>query len=146
VNERTVYRYFPSERALRDAVMARMQQEAGVDLDALSLEGVQEVATRILEYASAFPIAPRTPPDPTIVDANERQRAALLAAVAQSAPDWPQADRAVAAAMLDVLWSPVSFERLVTDWELEPKEAILAITWTIALIERALGDGPRPRS
>ena len=50
------------------------------------------------------------------------------------------------AAMLDLLWSPVSFERLVTDWELEPKEAIVAITWTIGLIQRALKEGPRPRS
>ena len=144
VNERTVYRYFPSERALRDAVLARLEQEAGVDLDGLTLEGVQDVAARILEYASTFPIEPRTPRDPTVAAANARQRAALVAAVRRSATRWPPVDRTIAAAMLDVLWSPVSFERMVTDWELDPDEAIVGITWTISLIQRALEDGPRP--
>lgn len=144
VNERTVYRYFPSERALRDAVLARLEQEAGVELDGLTLEGVRDVAARILEYASTFPIGPRTPRDPTVAAANARQRAALLAAVRQSAAGWPPVDRTIAAAMLDVLWSPVSFERMVTDWELDPDEAISGITWTIGLIQRALDDGPRP--
>jgi len=144
VNERTVYRYFPSERALRDAVLARLEQEAGVELDGLTLEGVQDVAARILEYASTFPIEPRTPRDPTVAAANARQRAALVAAVRRSATRWPPVDRTIAAAMLDVLWSPVSFERMVTDWELDPDEAIVGITWTIGLIQRALEDGPRP--
>lgn len=144
VNERTVYRYFPSERALRDAVLARLEQEAGVDLDGLTLEGVQDVAARILEYASTFPIEPRTPRDPTVAAANARQRAALVAAVRRSATRWAPVERTIAAAMLDVLWSPVSFERMVTDWELDPDEAIVGITWTIGLIQRALEDGPRP--
>jgi hypothetical protein len=47
--------------------------------------------------------------------------------------------------MLDVLWAPVAFERLVTDWDLDPKEATAAITWTIGLIQRALYEGPRPK-
>ena len=144
VNERTVYRYFPSERALRDAVLARLEQEAGVELDGLTLEGVQDVAARILEYASTFPIEPRTPRDPTVAAANARQRAALVAAVRRSATRWAPVERTIAAAMLDVLWSPVSFERMVTDWELDPDEAIVGITWTIGLIQRALEDGPRP--
>jgi AcrR family transcriptional regulator len=144
VNERTVYRHFPSERALRDAVLARLEQEAGVELDGLTLEGVQDVAARILEYASTFPIEPRTPRDPTVAAANARQRAALVAAVRRSATRWPTVDRTIAAAMLDVLWSPVSFERMVTDWELDPDDAIVGITWTISLIQRALEDGPRP--
>src|SRR4029077_20529117 len=37
VNERTVYRYFPSERALRDAVLVRLEQESGVELDGMRL-------------------------------------------------------------------------------------------------------------
>ena len=32
VNERTVYRHFANERALRDAVIHRLEQHAGVDL------------------------------------------------------------------------------------------------------------------
>lgn len=144
VAERTVYRYFGSERELRDAVMSRMEREAGIELEGLSLEEVQDVAARIFDHVAKFPIEPRTPRDPTLAAANERQRTALLEAVRRAATGWHQRDRVIAAAMLDVLWAPVAFERLVTDWELGPKEATAAITWTIGLIERALYEGPRP--
>lgn len=145
VSERTVYRYFASERALRDAVMERMQHEAGIELEDLSIERVHEVAAQIFEYVAKFPIAPRTPMDPTVAAANERQRVALVEAVQAATTRWQPRSRLMAAAMLDVLWSPVAFERLVTDWQLDAREASAAITWTIGLIERALHDGPRPR-
>jgi AcrR family transcriptional regulator len=144
VVERTVYRYFPTERDLRDAVMARLAEEATVDLEALRLDRVQDVAARIFQYVSTFPIAPRTPPDPTVAAANARQREALLGAVRQATTRWPAADRTIAAALLDVLWSPVSFERLVTDWGIESQDAITGVTWVIGLIQRALDEGPRP--
>jgi hypothetical protein len=67
-----------------------------------------------------------------------------LDAVKRATKGWRPRDRVIAAAMLDVLWAPVAFERLVTDWELDSKEATLAITWTIGLIQHALADGPRP--
>jgi AcrR family transcriptional regulator len=145
VNERTVYRHFPTERDLRDAVLDRMRAEAGVDLERLDVDRVQEVATRIFEYVSNFPLEPRTPRDPTVGAANARQRDALLAAVTQAADDWPAEDRVVAAALLDVLWSPVSFERLVGDWGIDPKDAIAGISWAIGLLQRALGEGPPAR-
>ncbi len=145
VTERTVYRYFGSERELRDAVMDRMQRDAGIELEGLSLEQVQDVATQIIEYVARFPVEPRTPRDPTVAAANERQREALLGAVRRATKGWRARDRAIAAAMLDVLWSPVAYERLVTDWQLDPKDATVAVTWTIGLIEHALHEGPRPR-
>ena len=40
------------------------------------------------------------------------------------ADDWSSDDRVAAASMLDVLWSVVSYERLVVDWGVEPKDAI----------------------
>lgn len=144
VSERTVYRYFANERELRDAVMARMERDAGIELERLTLEQVQEAAARILRYVSSFPIEPRTEPDPTVQAANERQRAALLRAVRPATKGWRARDRAIAAAVLDVLWAPVTYERLVTDWQLPPADATRAITWTIDLVQRALRDGPRP--
>ena len=145
VTERTVYRYFASERELRDAVMDRMEQDAGIELEGLRVDRVQEVAARIFDYVAKFPIEPRTPRDPTVAAANERQRRALLDAVQEATTRWSPRARTMAAAMLDVLWSPVAFERLVTDWDLDAREATAAITWTIGLIERALHDGPRPK-
>jgi AcrR family transcriptional regulator len=144
VNERTVYRYFTSERELRDAVMGRLEEEAGVDVEGLRLEAVADVTAQIFEYVSSFPLEPRTPRDATVAAANQRQREALLAAVAPSTVEWSPVDRALAASMLDVLWSVVSYERLVTDWELDPQDAIRAITWVIRLVEDAVREGRRP--
>jgi AcrR family transcriptional regulator len=144
VNERTVYRHFANERELRDAVLARLQEEARVELEGLALEDLRDVTSRIFEYVSSFPLEPRTPRDPTLTAAGRRQREALLAAVAPATKEWPGADRTLAAAMLDVLWSLASYERLVADWKLEPKEAIRGVTWLMALVEDAIRSGRRP--
>jgi AcrR family transcriptional regulator len=144
VNQRTVYRHFANERELRDAVMARLEQEAGVALEGLALEDIQPHSARILEYVSAFPLESRTPDDPTLLGAHRRQRDALLAALAPTTTDWSDGDRAVAAGMLDVLWSVASYERLVADWGLDPQDAIAGVTWVIGLVEDAVRNGRRP--
>jgi len=144
VNERTVYRHFENEGELREAVMARHQQEAGVDLEGMDLENLQKITTRILSYVSSFPLEPRTPRDPTLMAAGRRQREALLAAVAPATRDWSEGDRTVAAAVLDVLWSVASYERLVADWKLDSDEAIRAVTWVMGLVEDAIRGGNRP--
>jgi AcrR family transcriptional regulator len=144
VNERTVYRHFANERELRDAVMTRLEQEASVDLEGLTLEGAREVTARIFQYVSSFPLVPRTPRDATIAAASERQREALFGAVAPLTKKWSEGDRTLAAATLDVLWSVTSYERLVADWDLDPKEAIRAVTWVMRLVEDAIRQGRRP--
>ncbi|MFI5041830.1 MAG: TetR/AcrR family transcriptional regulator [Acidimicrobiales bacterium] len=144
INERTVYRYFASERELRDAVMQRFEAEAGVELQGLRLEDLANAMTRIFEYASAFPLVPRTPRDPTVAAANVRQRAALLAAVGPWTEACSEVDRAIAAGVLDVLWSVASYERLVVDWEIDPKEAIRGIGWAIGLVEDAIREDRGP--
>jgi AcrR family transcriptional regulator len=144
VTERTVYRHFATERDLRDAVLARLEDEAGVDLEGLRLEDVSAVTTRTFEYVSSFPLEPRTPSDATTKAASERLRSALLGAVAPSTRDWPEDDRTLAAATLDVLWSLASYERLVAGWGLDPQDAITAVTWAIGLVEDAIRQGHRP--
>ena len=67
--------------------------------------------------SSSFPPDARPPLDPTLQEAKRRQQEALLAAVAARAATWSEADRTVAAAVLDVLWSVASYERLVVDWQ-----------------------------
>ena len=146
VNERTVYRYFATERELRDAVLERFEEESGVEVEGLELQDVAAVTARMLEYVSSFPVEPRTPRDDTVAAANARQRAALLAAIEPLTEAWSPADRAVAAAVLDVLWSVVSYERMVVDWELAPEDAIRGLTWTIQLVEAAVRAGVVPRA
>jgi AcrR family transcriptional regulator len=144
VNERTVYRYFASERALRDAVMAQLEEEAGVDLDGLTLDGLPKFTAQILEFVSSFPLGPRTTDDPTLTSTGQRQRDALLSAVAEPTDDWPDVDTRLAAALFDVLWSVGAYERLVADWELDPSDAIRAVTWAMALLTDAITEGRRP--
>ena len=146
INERTVYRHFSNERKLRDAVLLHFEEEAGIELPGLRLEEIGDLTRRMLEYVSAFPFAPRTPRDPSVAAANKRQRAALLAAVAQRTKRWPAKDRAIAAGMFDVLWSTVSYERLVVDWKLDSEDAIRGITWVMGLIEAAIRNRQRPDS
>jgi AcrR family transcriptional regulator len=145
VSERTIYRHFPGEREFHDAVMQRLEEQADVTLEGLRLEDVADATARVFAHVSSFPMVPRTPPlEPTLTATDQRRRAALLNAVAPAAGGWPEADRRMAAGMLDVLWSVTSYERLVAAWELTPEQATTAITWVIALIEAAVREGRVP--
>jgi AcrR family transcriptional regulator len=144
VNERTVYRHFGNERGLRDAVMHRLEEDAGVDLGSLGLGDIAMAAARIFEHVSAYPLEARAPSDPTLSGAHQRQREALLRAVTAETNGWSEADRTTAAAVFDVLWSVASYERLVNGWQLDRDHAVRSITWAIGLIEEALRNGRRP--
>jgi AcrR family transcriptional regulator len=144
VNERTVYRYFGSERGLRDAVMHRNEQEAGIELAGMELADIVTVATQIFDHVAQYPREPRPPLDPTLVAAKERQHESLLAAIAERAGQWSDEERTVAAAMFDVLWSVAAYERLVIDWEIDHDRAVEAVAWVIGLVEEAVRDGRGP--
>jgi AcrR family transcriptional regulator len=144
VNERTVYRCFVNERGLRDAVMHRLEEQAGIDLEGMGLGDISDVTARILTHISAYPREARPVLDPTLKDASRRQREALHKALAQWTGEWAESEKETAAAMFDVLWSVASYERLVVDWQMEDDDAIRVITWTIGLIEEAVRQGRRP--
>jgi AcrR family transcriptional regulator len=144
VNERTVYRHFSSERDLHDAVMRRLQEEAGDPLEGLTLQDFPAVVARLFDYLSSFATRPHTTTDPTFAAVDERRRQALLAAVEPSTAGWSDEEREMAAALLDVLWSVVSYERLVAVWGIGAEQATEAITGLIRLLVDAIGDGRRP--
>lgn len=144
VNERTVYRYFGNERGLRDAVMNRLEEKAGIELEGMRLEDVAGFAARIFSHVSAYPGRPKPSLDPTLSDASVRQKNALSAAVAERTPGWTDAERTSVAALLDVFWNVATYERLVTDWELDRDQAIETVSWAIGLVEDALRAGRRP--
>jgi AcrR family transcriptional regulator len=144
VNESTVYRYFSTERRLRDAVMRRLEEEAGVDVDELRLDTFADVINRVFTYLASFPATQPTIDDPTFADIDQRRRESLLAAVARSTAGWTDLDREMAAAVLDVFWSVPTFERMITAWELDAQRAARAVSWVIGLIETAVRDGNRP--
>ena len=143
VNERTVYRHFTNERGLRDAVMHRLEEQAGIDLDDAAPRGHRRRGPRIFASVSAH----RSPA------ARRSTRRSARPASASARPcsgRWAHRHRvdrgrpAVAAAMFDVLWGVAPYERLVADWGLDPEQAVAGITWVIGLIEEAVRDGRGP--
>jgi AcrR family transcriptional regulator len=144
VSERTVYRHFANERTLRDAVMHRLEEEAGIDLSALRLGGIAGVVRRTFEHLSAYPIPLRAPLDDTLQETDRRRRSALLEALAPYAATWDDAERELVAALFDVLWSNASYERLVADWHIEPTTAAAGSAWVAKLVAGAVEEGSRP--
>jgi AcrR family transcriptional regulator len=144
VSERTVYRHFGNERGLTDAVMHRLEQEAGIDLEGMGLADIATVASRTLGHVATYPMEPRPPLDATLVDANRRQKEALLGAVEAATGSWPEEHRILAAALFDVLWSVEAFERLVGDWRIDSGDAVRGLAWVIGLLEREVRAGREP--
>jgi AcrR family transcriptional regulator len=146
VSERTVYRHFPTERELRDAVMRRLEDEAGVSYEGLRLDDLAAVTALVFSARASFAASPTVVDDPTFVAEDRLRRDALRDAVAAVAPDWTAVEREMAAGLLDVLWNVPSFERLVVQWGLDPEDATRAIEWAIGLVVGALrAGGPSPR-
>jgi hypothetical protein len=125
--------------------MHSLEEQAGIDLGSLRLEDVVEFTVRTLRHVSDYPRLPRAQLDPTLTDANQRQHDALIRAVTAEAEDWGEADRVLAAAVLDVLWSVASYERLAVDWQLPPGDAIRGLTWAVRLVQDAITRGDRVR-
>jgi hypothetical protein len=95
--------------------MARLEQEAGVALDELRLDDLRHFT----QPSGLRVVVPARPADHARPDADGRARShARRAAGRGAAGQWPlvRRDRTIAAAMLDVLWSVGSYERLVADW------------------------------
>jgi hypothetical protein len=50
----------------------------------------------------------------------------------------------MAAAMLDVLWTPLSYERLVGNWGFDMGTATQAVIWAVDVVVQAIRDDVRP--
>ena len=84
VSERTVHRYFSTERKLRDAVLDRLVQESGVTLEGLELRDFAGIVARVYEYLSSFAVSPVSVNDPSFATLDQQRRAALRSAVVHS--------------------------------------------------------------
>jgi AcrR family transcriptional regulator len=144
VSERTVYRHFTTERELRDSVMRRLEEEAGVSYDGLALDDLADVTALVFSSLSSFAVSPTVVDDPTFVAEDRLRQDALREAVRGAARDWSDIERDRVAALLDVLWNVPSFERLVVRWGLDADDATRAVSWAIGLLVDAIGKGLRP--
>ena len=140
VGERTVYRHFPTERHLHDAVMQRLESEAGVSYEDVDLDNLAETTARVFASLQRFSVheSVPTPHDAAFVSSDQRRRDALLRAVSDAGGS--ESRQRVIAGLLDVLWSPASYERLVGVWGIEGAEATRAIEWLMAKVVSAVDD------
>lgn len=146
VGERTVYRHFPTERHLHDAVMHRLESEAGISYEDVDLANVGDVAGRVFASLQRFSVrnSVEAPQDPTFVGVDVRRREALTRAVSAAAPGWSAAEQQVTAGLLDVLWNVPSYERLVGEWGIDGADATRAIGWLMAKVVTAIEDDDPP--
>ncbi len=146
VGERTVYRHFPTERHLRDAVMQRLEEEAGISYEEVDLDNLTEVTARVFATLHTFAVEDsiQQPEDPTFGAVDDRRRRALREAVAAAAPQWSDAQQETAAGLLDVLWNLPSYERLVRGWRFDGERATDSLVWLIEMVIQAIHDDVRP--
>jgi AcrR family transcriptional regulator len=138
VGERTVYRHFPTERHLHDAVMQRLEAEAGVCYENVNLDNLAETTARVFAALQRFSVRESfaAPDDDAFVSSDQRRRDALLRAVSDAGAS--ETRQRVAAGLLDVLWSPASYERLVGSWGLDGADATAATAWLMAKVVAAI--------
>lgn len=144
VSERTVQRYFPTERQLRDAVIERLVEESGVDLEGMALGEFHHVIELMYSHLSSFSIKPEKVEDPTFASIDQYRRDMLMAAATRAMPDNDEADTRALAAAMDVFWNPMLYERLVEAWQLPPERAVQTITWLVRLVSEAAHSGDHP--
>lgn len=124
VSERTVYRHFPTQRDLHEALMTRINQDAAISYEELAIGDVAELVGRLFTSLSTFGQALDAQPRPSeaAIAMNRERMQALLEACG--------GDRRLAA-LLDVLWSTDTYERLSTTWRMSTEDAIDAVTWAL---------------
>jgi AcrR family transcriptional regulator len=146
VGERTVYRHFPTEQHLHDAVMQRLESEAGISYEDVDLTNLPDVTARVFASLQRFSVRESvpTPRDAAFVSSDQRRREALLRAVSGASPHRPEQEQRTMAGLLDVLWSPASYERLVGVWGLDGADATRAIEWLMARVVEAIEDDDPP--
>jgi AcrR family transcriptional regulator len=148
VGERTVYRHFPTERQLHDAVMERLETEAGIHYEDVGLANLSDVTGRVFASLQRFTVRDtmRAPSDPTFVGVDKRRRSALLRSVSEAAPDWSDQQCRATAGLLDALWNLPTYERLVGAWGLTGPAATDAVTWLMDKVLAAIAADDPPQT
>jgi len=144
VSRRTVYRHFASEAVLHGALADRLLDEAGVSYQGLTLDHLPEVTGRVFSAVAKFAATPWAVVPAAFPALDADRLDALRSAVHAEVPDWADADRAMAAAALDIVWSVASHEILLRDWKLPPVDAVRVQRWLHELVTGALRAGEKP--
>lgn len=146
VGERTVYRHFPTERLLHDAVMQRLEDDAGFTYEDVTLDNITAVTGQVFAALQRFSVSnsSQSPDDATFTGVDRRRREALTRAVSGATPHWSQDQRDVVAGLLDVLWHVPNYERLVGPWNVPGADATAALAWLMDKVLAAIADDDPP--
>ncbi|WP_317929754.1 TetR/AcrR family transcriptional regulator [Halioxenophilus sp. WMMB6] len=144
ISERTVYRYFANEGLLRDAVINKTIQESGVDLDNISFANFVDNIAKMFASLASFSARTGAVEDPKFISIDQQRRNSLERTVQSEIPQWSKENQAAVAAVLDLLWNPATYERLVQAWGLDNNKATSAIAWLAKLVEQAVADDNKP--
>ena len=145
VSERTVYRYFPTEQALKDAIIQKLVEESGVDLESLTLSEFNTTVKGLFHYMQSFAAKSKPVADPSFSSLDKIRREALLRSVAEATPGWTDKQQEIVTATLDILWQPETYERLLNGWNFDSEQSMATLSWLIDLIEHAIENGQRPK-
>ncbi len=144
VSERTLYRYFNNESKLRDAIIASLVQDTGINLEQLSIDNFDTAVAQMFYGLANFAARSEEVPDPKFKTiANERHQA-VLSAVKAHTGHWPDHQQMALAGLLDTLWSPATYERLALVWQQDPQQAIDSVQWLCKLMFTAIAQGDSP--
>lgn len=144
VSERTVRRYFSSDSKMRDAVLKRLVEESGLDLDGLRLDDFGSVIETLFLHLQSFAAKSAIESDSAFETLENQRRDALLKAVAIAAPTFSAQEQKLVTAVLDMLWYPPIYERLSLVWGLDNGDAIKSLKWLNKLINNAIQEGDSP--
>lgn len=144
VSERTVYRYFPTEQVLKDAIIQKLVEESGVDLDSLSLTDFNATVKGLFQYMQSFAAKSKPIADPSFSSLDKIRREALLRSVKEATPEWTTQQQEIVTATLDILWQPEIYERLLNAWGFGSEQSMATLSWLIHLIEQAIEKDQRP--
>ena len=130
VNERTVYRHFPTEAALQEAATAQLEADAGWPEQALDAAALPELVRRTF---AAFGRHRPAGSEPARSGPRARRRELLLEALRPLGRGLPR-ERAVAAAALVQLLSSAEAYRQLAAWGLDGRAAAQAAAGATELV------------
>jgi AcrR family transcriptional regulator len=145
IAERTMYRYFSTEKELHDGLMQRLHEEAGVSYATTKLDELPEFAARSFASWGTFAVPPTLAVrHPTFVAVDQTRTKALKQALRQATVGWSEADREIAAGALDVLMMPTAYDRLINSRKMNLAAATRAVTWAIDVLIAGIRSGHKP--
>jgi len=141
VSERTIYRYFPTQVDLQEAVAGRWPDEVALEEHPVTEAMLPDVTRRLFEAMAARRAATRELPS------EPRRKACLGQALRPITEGLDDRSAARMAGLVDALWGQSTYLRLA-DWGLDDDEAVSAVTWCLELLaaasRRGRPTGPHP--